>query len=65
MRKEKKCPNNKCKEYANHRCKECFYAIPKMDNLSITTGEPILASCKFEDYLILLNGLSCKNFKQK
>lgn len=46
-------------------CKDCFYAIPKMDNLSVATGEPILASCRYQPYLILLNQPSCNEFKQK
>ena len=48
------------------RCKDCFYAIPDMSNLSIPTQEPIMGSCKFQKYKILLNQNACyENFQKR
>ena len=48
------------------RCKDCFYAIPDMSNLSIPTQEPIMGSCRFQKYKILLNQNACyENFKKR
>ena len=50
----------------DYRCKDCFYAIPDMTNLSIKTQEPILGSCRFQPYKILLNETACnENFKKR
>lgn len=57
MKKQKLTPTN------TH--KECFYVIPDMSNLSCSTGEPILGSCKYCSHMVLLSEATfCKHFKK-
>lgn len=50
----------------DYKCKDCFYAIPDMSNLSIKTQEPIMGSCRFQKYKVLLNQTACdENFKKR
>lgn len=49
-----------------HKCCECYWSIPDMSNLSTNTHEPILGSCKYQQYKILLNQTACdENFKKR
>lgn len=47
------------------RCEKCYYAIPDMNNLSFASGEPIMATCKFQEYKILLTQAACDEFKER
>ena len=50
----------------NFKCKECYWSIPDMNNLSIPTQEPIMGSCRFQKYKVLLNQDACdENFKKR
>lgn len=54
------------KPKVEHKCHECYWSIPDMNNLSIPTQEPIMGSCKFQRYKILLNQTACyENFKKR
>lgn len=46
-------------------CKDCYYAIPDESNISVVTGKPIFASCRFQKFKMLLNHDSCKQYKKK
>lgn len=44
--------------------KKCFYVIPDMSNLSVETGEPILGTCRYCKYKVLLSEITtCKYYK--
>lgn len=44
---------------------DCYYSVPNMNNLSVSTGEPILGSCKYNSHCFLLSEKTfCKNFKK-
>lgn len=46
-------------------CRDCFYCIPDMTNLSFATGEPIMGSCKYQKYKFLLSQKGCKEYGNK
>lgn len=54
------------KQTSCEKCKDCYWSIPDMSNLSIPTQEPIMGSCRFQKYKVLLNQNACnENFKKR
>lgn len=47
------------------KCSDCYWSIPDMSNLSLKTNEPIMASCKFQKYKVLLKQEACNDFKKR
>lgn len=47
-----------------NKCKDCYWCIPDMTNLSFASKEPIMGTCKFEKYKILLTQAACYEFKR-
>lgn len=46
-------------------CRDCVHSEPDMSNMSFTTGRPILCSCKFQPFMMLLSHDRCENFQRR
>lgn len=47
-----------------NKCKDCYWCIPDMTNLSFASKGPIMGTCKYNQYKFLLNGEACESFKK-
>lgn len=53
---------NKTSEFTHGECKN---VVPDMRNLSVNENKPILGTCKYQKYKILLSYPACEKFVKK